>query len=228
MFKTILVTAFLVLALTCAAPAAAVYANGTFTFSNIGDTVGWTGLANSFAGATTISIPTPTGTTNCGIVNVCEQVLQPTPQFYKGTQNTFANALLGGSEPVGLLDDITFNSYTFDLSFLTLPVLHFTQEFVPPGRFSFTADNGTLSFASINGSDFLNLAYQGTFHDVLGVYHDNTASLSLTFTQPTDGGPGSASYTGTFATQAPEPAPFFLLGGALLGIGILKRKPKKA
>jgi hypothetical protein len=92
-------------------------------------------------------------------------------------------------------------------------------------RYSFTVTSSTTSSV---GTDILNVSSVGTFHDNLGVYNDGTASLILSFNQA--GGPGNTvGVIGTIQTPqafdlAPEPDTTLLLGGALLGIGLLRRK----
>ncbi len=92
-------------------------------------------------------------------------------------------------------------------------------------RYTFSVTGSTKSNNTAND---LQITAVGTFHDNLGVYNDGTASLILNFNQA--GGPGnSIGGSGSFQTPqafdlAPEPETMVLLGGALLGIGLLRRK----
>ncbi len=92
-------------------------------------------------------------------------------------------------------------------------------------RYQFTT---ILSSASSVGQDDLTIFATGTFHDSLGVYDDADASLIFNFTQ--SGGPGhSISGSGTINTPAsfqlaPEPGTMVLFGGALVGLGLIRRK----
>jgi hypothetical protein len=93
-------------------------------------------------------------------------------------------------------------------------------------RYTFSVTGGsTTSFTSPND---LTVSAIGTFHDTLGVYNDGTASLIFSLTQ--SGGPGnSISGSGTIQTPqafnlVPEPETMMLMGGALLGLGLLRRK----
>jgi len=93
-------------------------------------------------------------------------------------------------------------------------------------RYTFSVTGG--SARSSTSANDLTITAVGAFHDNLGVYNDGTASLILSFTQ--SGGPGNAiSGSGTIQTPeafqlVPEPETMMLLGGALLGIGLLRRK----
>lgn len=198
-------------------------ANGTFSFNSTGGIIS-DNPAGSILTASSITIPVPNATINCGTgTNVCEQITN-IPGTYLGFQNDFA---LGGNTPESVNNDVTFNNYTFTLiPSLSLPVFHFSTEDTPPGRFTFTATSGTRVNTSVPGSDFVNIGYLGTFHDATGFYVDSPALLAITFSQ-SGGSTGAISFSGTFATPpsgVPEPTTMALLGSALVGIGLIGRK----
>ena len=214
--RTLLAFGAVVFSTTCYA----ITANGSFGFNSTGGVVTYTPGAGLMINATSITIPVPNATTNCGVgTNVCEQITS-IPNLYLGAQNSFA---AGGPTPLSVNDDITFNNgFTFSLNFSVLPVFMFPNS----NRFSFTATSGSKQTFSIGNSDFLNVAYLGTFHDSNAQYVDAPASLSLTFTQ-TGGATGTVVYSGTFATPpagVPEPETMALVGCALVGVGLVGRK----
>jgi hypothetical protein len=89
-------------------------------------------------------------------------------------------------------------------------------------RYSFTE---TSSSAFSGAPNTRGITANGTFHDTLGFYSDNTATLIMNLTQA--GGPGhSISLSGTIeTTAAPEPTGMaLLLGSALIGLGLVRRK----
>jgi hypothetical protein len=91
-----------------------------------------------------------------------------------------------------------------------------------PTRYSFTE---TSSSAFSGAADTRGILANGTFHDTMAVYSDNTATLIMNLTQA--GGPGhSVSLAGTIdTTAAPEPTGMaLLLGSALIGLGLVRRK----
>ena len=93
-------------------------------------------------------------------------------------------------------------------------------------RYSFSVLSSTSASLS---TDTLTVFASGTFRDSLNVYATNDASLTMNFTQ-NGGGGGSGngnaiSLAGTISTlAAPEPATLFMFGGALIGLGLMRRK----
>jgi hypothetical protein len=212
--------------------ASTVSPNATFTFTNFGNgsvsSAGGTGLS----GATSVTIPTPDGTFPTGTVY---EIVNSIPCTYQGTVNDFSAGLGqcssegAGLTPLGPFQSVSFDSYTFDMTFHSLPTMHFTTELAD--RFKFVATGGVVSTSSVGQTTFLNLYYAGTFSDSGGNYTDADASVSFAFTQ-SGGSTGAIAYSGTFATpplpEIPEPITLAFTGSGLVAFGFLLRRVNRA
>src|SRR6478736_443202 len=137
---------------SCSLGFAGIAANGSFGFNSTGGTVSFVG-SGGIDTASSISLPVPsTGLGSCGVSGfVCEQITGINPT-YLGHPNDF---FTGGTTPLAVNDDVTFNNYAFDLSFATLPTFFFTNQ--NSNRFKFVADSGSKTGLDLGGgSAFLN------------------------------------------------------------------------
>jgi hypothetical protein len=220
------VTRFAIVAATLAFSSvsfAGIVANGSFSFTNTGGLITYApATPGLLINATTVSIPAPTATGGL-CPGICEEI-NTIPPTYLAAQNDFA---AGGNTPLAINQSVSFNNYTFDLTFSSLPLFFFTTE--NGNRFTFQATFGQKGTATIGNTDFLNVSYNGFFTDSLGLYNPGSASLSLSFNQ-TGGATGAVAYSGTFATPPqpgsgiPEPTTMAMLGSALVALGVAGRK----
>jgi PEP-CTERM motif len=194
-----------VLALALSSTASAgIVANGSVAFTDF--VASYVGASLSVATSITLStaaglVTSATGTPFACVQSGCTPVMSPTvttPTTFAVPLSAFANYLVWGDGTGG-----TNNT-----------------------RYTFSVTGGSTASSTL--ANDLEISAVGTFHDNLGVYNDGTASLILSFTQ--SGGPGNAiSGSGTIQTPqafalVPEPETMLLMGGALLGIGLLRRK----
>lgn len=92
------------------------------------------------------------------------------------------------------------------------------------GTYSFTAT--TVAFTTNAVTNAVNYLFAGNFHDSSGFFADQTADLSLGFTQTGSG--VAPSFSGTFDSpqtiQVPEPMSVAMMGAGLAGLALARRR----
>jgi hypothetical protein len=155
------------------------------------------------------------------------------PPTYLGNPNDF----FAGASAINVGDSVTISALTLNptninggLTTLVLPnYLIASSGSSPANRYEFSMSS--IRWSSSAATDLSFVAF-GTFHDTAGVFSDNAASISGSFTTT---GTGSVNASFTFDTPpapnliTPEPATATLCFIGMVGIGgYLIRRHRKA
>ena len=208
--------------------AVAMLAGGKASAEMINATFGYVPI-----GSTTFIPPGNVGTATSVTVPATE-IVNTIPTTFLGKPNDF----FSGPASFAVGNSVTVNPLTLSPMFVNDGLFHpevlsgyltFASGTTPADRFVF--DMSSIRWAS-SGPQELDFAALGTLHDTAGVFMDQAADISGSFTQTSQGGSVNASFmfdspATITPTAVPEPTSLTLLGigvTSLIGYGIRRKR----